>query len=280
MSNNACLICGSAEREAILTFTEPDQYERAVGVTGEGYFRSWERCVSCGFHYSCYSRDPKILDRLYADEYRNGNAPWRSGNVEEIFDKIVALPSEDSETVVRVDWVKQKMEAAAASGASLPSYRPLRLLDVGGASGVFAFQFQDDKWRSEVIDPGRAGYFLEKKHDITYHACLFGDKSPGGGYDLLSLVYTLEHLRDPLKVLTLAREELTKTGFLFIEVPDALAFSLKESDDDIFNACHLWMFDPVSITRLVARAGFEIYSLERTRTRRGHLALTLLGGVA
>ncbi len=280
MSANACLICGSAERETVVAFTEPDQYERAAGVANKDYFRSWERCVSCGFHYSCYSRDPEILDSLYADEYRNGNAPWRSCGVEEIFDKIVALPTEESETVVRIDWVKQKMEAASAVGFPLPAHQPLRLLDVGGASGVFAFQFQDERWKSEVVDPSNAGRFLEERHGIVYHAHPFGDKVVGGGYDLLSLIYTLEHVRDPRKVLGTARDELGETGFLFIEVPDFLAFRLKEHDDDIFNSCHLWMFDPVSIVRLVTEAGFEVYSMERTRTRRGHLTLMLLGGVA
>ena len=97
-------------------------------------------------------------------------------------------------------------------------------------------------------------------------------------YDLISLVYTLEHLADPFEALRSAAEGLRPGGLLFVEVPDALAFRLKPGDDDIFNACHLWMFDPVSLAQLLARYGFELFALERTHTVRGHYGLMALAG--
>lgn len=271
-----CLLCGARDAATVQAYEAPDVYEAAVGVGAENYRRAWVRCEGCGFHYSRFSRDPAILDRIYDRDYRDSGRSFRTEEAEATFARIVALPLSQSESRQRVAAIKQSV-ARLQEQDLLAGWRrrPLRLLDVGGATGIFAFLFQDQDWRSEIVDPGVQGRFVEG-HGVTYHARRFDGEFEAGPFDLVSMNYLLEHVADPRALLATAREQLAEDGLLYVEVPDELAFGRKPKEDDIFNACHLWMFGPGSLQRLLAEQGFEALWLNRGLSPRGHYALSLL----
>ena len=274
----ACLLCGSTTSRDVLLFDRPDQYEAAVGVTGEGYDRRWVQCGGCGFHYSQFSRDPKVLDTIYSSAYRGGDAGWRKASVEETFRRIVTLPESESETKFRVRWIKERVERIWASGLTPRPSPPYRALDIGGATGIFAYEFQDEHWKSHVIDPDEHGRFIEEKFGIPFRQQMYAPGAFAAPFHLISLIFALEHVSNPRGVLQSVRGDLAPGGLLYVEVPDEAAFHLKPTDDDIFNSCHLWMFGPRSLERLFEESGFDIYAFERTQTRRGHYALMALAG--
>jgi SAM-dependent methyltransferase len=279
MNPHRCLLCGEKSATTLRSYSAPDVYERTVGISDAGYQREWVQCRNCKFIYSRYSRDPEILDQLYEQAYR-GNVPWRKGSTREIFDRVVSLPPEESETHARVAWIKQKISELEQAGLLVAASRTKRLLDVGGATGVFAYVFRDAGWDCHVVDPAETGRFIEADFGIPYHQGSYRPAMAGGKFDLITLIFVLEHLRDPRNLLAAVFADLCSTGLLYIEVPDAAAFRLKSPDDDIFNSCHLWMFDPVSIVRLLADGGFQVMTLDRTKTKRGHLALNVLAARA
>lgn len=272
----ACILCADDRRASLLSYATPDAYEQAVGVAADNYHREWVTCLGCGFRYARYSRDPDVLDRLYDGAYRDTGVAWRGGSAEETFQRIIALPPEESETVSRCAAIKGTIARLAESDIySLSSRRPLRLLDVGGATGVFAYMFKDANWQAEIADPGAQGAFITA-HGVTYHQKRFDVDFAGGPYDLVSMIYVLEHVLDPHMVIEAAGRRLSHEGLLYIEVPDEIAFEKKPPDDDIFNSCHLWMFGPASLTRLLGACGFDPLEIRRIRTHRGHYALTVL----
>ncbi len=273
----ACLVCGDTRWSEVRSYASPDVYEKTVGVTAEGYWRQWVKCDGCGLHYSRYSRGDGVLDDLYRADYRDKAAAWRGGaSTRDIFAKVIALPPEQSETKERVAWIKGEIAALEAAGIVKRRAGARRLLDIGGATGVFAYEFRDAEWLSHVIDPAETGRFLETDHGIPYRQQDYAPGAFDAPFDLVSMIFVLEHLREPEAALRAARDDVTAGGLLYIEVPDALAFAHKPPEDDIFCSCHLWMFDPLSLTALIHRAGFEVASLRRTTTRRGHLALRAL----
>ena len=71
---------------------------------------------------------------------------------------------------------------------------------------------------------------------------------------------------------------MTSNALLYIEVPDALSSKFKHQDYDTYNSCHLWIFNLKTLTDLLNRCGFEIYSLQLARTLREHYSLMVLGG--
>lgn len=271
-----CLLCGHEKSETLAFYDAPDVYERAVGVPQNGYHRAWVRCSECGFIYSVYSRSPEVLDRLYESGYRDGIASHRrQGTTKEIFERVIALPPEESETVARVKWIKDEIGRLTHEGLRRRTPGTQILLDIGGATGVFAYTFRDDDWQAEIIDPAESGRFVEE-YGVTYHECPYVFGIMERAVDLASLVFVLEHLRDPNKILRDIGRDLAPGGMVYIEVPDALAFEMKPADDDIFNSCHLWMFDPRSLTELLRLSGLQVLSLRRGKTTRGHLALSAL----
>lgn len=276
VDESGCLLCGCADFHLVADYPGPDRYEEAVGIDSDGYHRSWVRCASCGFVYSRYSRDPAALDKLYERVYREVIAEIRSGTTREIFERVIALPADQSETVNRISWIKRELRTLERAGLLPSDRRTRRLLDIGGATGVFAYMFGDDEWQSYIVDPAESGAFIEIDYGVPYRQQPYEPGAFGFSFDLVSLVFVLEHLRDPLATLAGVATDLAPGGTVYVEVPDAVAFEMKPSDDDIFSSCHLWMFDPLSLARLFDGAGFEMLTLTRTRTLRGHYALTAL----
>jgi len=271
-----CQICGCASSKQIFCYKKPDKYELSVGVKpGKGYFRKWVCCTRCGFYYSLYSRDTKILDSIYTLAYRSTASSWRKETPEERFKKIISLPAKGSETKFRIDWIKKSISNIWKDGVLKKGKAPFKMLDIGGGSGVFAYEFRDKNWKSYVIDPNKGSIFLRKLGiplvQESYKPGKFRYK-----FDLISLNYALEHMKNPEKMLKDLSGDMKKNSLLFIEVPDSLCFRHRPCGDDIFNSCHLWFFSPGSMSILLHSCGFEIVKLCRMKTIRGHYALMLL----
>jgi len=277
MENFRCFLCleySETEKSTLKSYVVPDQYEKAVGITDHAYFRLWVNCNKCGLKQSLYSRADNALDVLYEKLYRDCAVPWRKYSNEETFELVRNLPPENSETIERVSFVKAKIHNYQIMGL-FPHKSNYRLLDVGGATGSFAFEFRSKDWEVFVIDPDPSGKFLEK-HGINFHCGYLNQLGAHAQFDLISLIFVLEHIKDPKKILEEVSKLMYKEGLLYIEVPDEIAFEKKAHDDDIFNSCHLYLFGSFQLATLLEKCGFELLSLERSQTKRGHLALYCL----
>ena len=171
--------------------------------------------------------------------------------------KIIGLPKSESETHRRIDWIK----------ANLPSSGDreeggFRLLDVGGASGVFAALFEDTRWRSAVVDPSQEGAFHRGGAWNFYTISALEEADIHDRFDLVSLNYVLEHVTDPVEMLRQSKQLLRNNGYLFIEVPDVSNFETVSHDHDIFNACHLWMFDFNSLSKLLQKVDLQLLQVK------------------
>jgi 2-polyprenyl-3-methyl-5-hydroxy-6-metoxy-1,4-benzoquinol methylase len=269
-------LCGSQDARPLLRYDKPDQYEEALGIGAEGYWRSWVQCSACGLHRSESSKDEGTIQQIYESAYRDQSADWRQRSAENRFLKIMSIPPEDSETQVRIGWLLKSLEMLGNAGlVSLP--KGPHVLDIGGASGVFAHSLSLIGWAAEVIDPCQEGAFIEK-YGVKYHQSFYISGLELGRYDGLSMIFMLEHVADPLETLRQSRANLKDKGFLFIEVPDASAFATCGPDHDTFNSCHLWLFTPKTLSMLLEQAGYTIHSIQRGQTKRGYPNLLAIAG--
>lgn len=249
-------------------------------MMSRNYFRKWVRCTRCGFHYSVYSRPPALIHHIYSPAYRDKSAVWRTETPEETFQKITALPFEQSETKQRVLWIKERITELWNTGVVEKSrHLPRNFLDIGGGSGIFAYEFQDKEWRGHVIDPSSNADFIRGILHIPLVRDFYRPRAFPVTFTLLSAIYILEHTADPLVFLKGVCEDLTPNSFLFIEVPDTHNFIEKPAEDDIFHSCHLWMFDQSSLPHILKQAGLQQYCGERLHTIRGHYAYKALAGL-
>ena len=271
-----CILCNTTERTIRFSYAEPDRYETAIGVTSEGYHRRWVQCVNCGLHRSEYSRHPDLMDEIYEKKYRATDSDWRQRTADELFQKIINLPLETSETHFRVNWIESSLGfLQQAKIIDLPETP--KLLDIGGASGVFAYEMHRRGWQAEIIDPSADGGFVEN-YGVSYRQGFYGANSIVGKFDMVSLVFVLEHLQNPMKLLQDIKVNVAEKGVVFIEVPDDSAFLSCTDDHDTFNSCHLWLFGARQLNQMLLTVGFEVHSLLRYVTFRGYPAIMLIAG--
>ncbi len=274
-----CILCEGSAATVRFSYSTPDAYEQTVGIHEADYARAWVCCNSCGFHYSRFTRDAEVLHRIYDDDYRRASHSFRSATPEETFRKIVALPFEQSETRQRIAAIVESLAQLRDQdilARATPTTTP-RLLDIGGGNGIFAHLFKEaaPDWRVEIADPATQGRFVER-YGITYHTKSFDADFDEGRFDLVSLNYVLEHAADPRRMMQSVAKCLRPSGVAYVEVPDEIAFLRRPPEDDIFNACHLWMFGPSSLQTLMASTGFEVLWLRRGLSPRGHFFLSAL----
>ena len=219
-----------------------------------------------------------MINNIYASEYRDRKAAWRTNTSEQIFERITALDEKESETMFRVRWIKNHIQSLWADGVVKKNDPPCNMLDIGGGTGVFAHEFRDSEWVAHVIDPDKGNSFIKNKLNIPLVQDYYKPGSFGCKFDLLTLIYVLEHVSDPLSLLQTLHADMNENSLLYIEVPDSVSFERKSADDDIFNSCHLWLFGSNTMAKLLDICGFELLSLDKSKTIRGHYALTVLAG--
>lgn len=107
----------------------------------------------------------------------------------------------------------------------------MRGLQLGCAEGVDTTLLAPLVGRLDIVEGNRVFYEAGKQWDIanaTFHHALFETflpTQPEGVYDAIFMIYILEHVQDPVALLTMARRLLSSSGRLFLVVPNARALS-------------------------------------------------------
>ncbi len=137
--------------------------------------------------------------------------------------------------------------------------RPQRgdLLDVGPNVGTLLDLARERGWRGRGVElNAEAARLCRERRGLDVEAgALEAGRFPAAGFDALTLTDVIEHLPDPLRVLRVAAETLRPEGLLLVSTPDisgwaARALQVKPEE-------HLYYFTPDTLSRLLARAGFE-----------------------
>jgi len=140
----------------------------------------------------------------------------------------------------------------------------------------------DDQWTNQLIEHFGHSHLVDgssilieaakKKYGArltTYHS-LFEELQPGKLFDTVLASLILEHVENPVKVLTTAAEWLKPKGHLIVIVPNALslhrrlavAMGLQNAADELGDSDirlgHRWVFTIERIEADLAEAGLEI----------------------
>jgi hypothetical protein len=81
------------------------------------------------------------------------------------------------------------------------------------------------------------------------------------------MVHVIEHLPDPLSILSALRKSLTRDGRLIVETPNAddallTRYQCKAFSEFTYWSCHLFLYNCLTLTTLLGKAG---YAVEETR---------------
>lgn len=151
---------------------------------------------------------------------------------------------------------------------------PKKILDVGCASGWFLSQLQNEYKNAEcygvdIYDQGIA--YGKKKYPKMKFTVSDAHKLPysAGTFDLVVCTEVLEHVDDPVKVLTEIKRVLKKDGKAIIELDSgSILFSTvwflwKLSKGGVWNHAHLHSFNVQKLERMLKKVGFKIDSKRR-----------------
>ena len=257
-----CGFCSSQNKELIFDYFEPDKYEKN-SFSKKKYYRAWFECLECKNFFSCNNN--KVNEReFYEKVYRNKNTSFRENSTEENFKKIIKLNSSESECdqrILRIMNFKEKNDSPFKTA-----------LDIGGASGVFAYKLRKYFQKVTVLDLSEDGHFLND-YSIDYIQDSYN--SVKKKYSFVSANYVMEHLSNPLDLVESMREMIFDDGLIYIEVPSSKSFTYLEKDHDTFNSTHKFIFNPERLNFFFKRKGLEIIFIEDGLSIRGYYYLGL-----
>ena len=169
------------------------------------------------------------------------------------FDRIMALPLEQSDNRQRVARV------AAAMDRWLPASASRTVVDVGSGMGVFlAALTQSPGWQGLAIEPSqRACEHLRRVGGFRVHEGLFSVQLGLSGYDLITFNKVIEHIRQPQSVLLAARTAVAPHGMIYVEVPHRLSVFCHPPEHFILGALHHHLCSVPALARLLEECGWS-----------------------
>lgn len=269
--SQACAICGGAASRELLRITEPDRFERHLGISADGYVRHWVECASCGAATNVYASGVRErLDALAAGYYE---VDFAGSSIADKFDKVMALAPERSDNAQRVERILAFVRTWHAAAE-----RPRRVLDIGAGTGVFLSRFLDvaakEGWSGAGVEPdATAATHLRSLQRFPVIEDVFTEALALKDFDLVALNKVVEHLADPVALVREAATALHPTGLMYVEVPDKLTARRRAPNDNILGALHCHLYDPASVAILLGRAGLVPLRVERVVDPSGKLTI-------
>jgi SAM-dependent methyltransferase len=261
--------CDGLYLQPVFHYTAPPSGETAFDCGIGQYERGYSRCGLCHHWFSDNAMD---LSGLYGGTYVDNTYGAR---MRQTFDRIQALPPEKSDNAGRVACVLDFARKHFALG-KVP-----RLLDVGAGLGVFADRMKGAGWLCASLDPDeRATLHAQEVIGIEAVTGDFMqiDTATLGTFDVVSFNKVLEHVEDPVAMLTRARPLLAAGGFIYYEVPDGETAASEGLGREEFFIEHHHVFSTTSASLLATRAGFRVLRIESLREPSGKFTIRVFLG--
>jgi SAM-dependent methyltransferase len=207
-------------------------------------------CAVCGFKHALPLPDPAALAREYAENYYADEKP-----------DFIAHAREDQA------WFELAQTDRLELFEKLLGPGRRRLLDIGCGPGFFLKTAIARGWQAAGIEPSRQAAAHARGLGAAITEGFFSTATAPqlGRFDAVNLTNVLEHVPDPIHILTLARDLLRPGGVLCVGVPNdfsplQIAAQNAAGLDDWWVAPphHLNYFDFESLTRLLERLGLTV----------------------
>jgi len=239
MRELACPICESTARRQLYRETvgaEPaDATTRVADPEGKHY--RINRCLGCGLVYSSPIFDEAGVAALYTHSPHTNVNPGEEDNVRNTFRGYYRL--------ARPHLVRRR-----------------RILDIGCDMGLLLALAADDGFEEvHGVEPNPLAAATARAiprsriQETFYEATAY----PEAHFDLVTLVHVVDHLVEPIRLLTRVRRDLTPGGVVLAVVHNAgslLARALGERFPP-YNLYHHYFFTKRTLGLLFERAGLE-----------------------
>ena len=246
--------CEGVKRVERICFEEKPKGETDFGINNSEYLRYFDQCSTCRHWFGRHNLD---ISNLYSGDYV---AATYGKDLNAVFDRIVNLdPSKSDNTnrALRIDkfcneWYKLGL--------------PLTNIDIGSGTGVFSYAMKNLGWICTALDPDPiACNHIKKRLNIQTICGNFLDLNlyELGKFNLVSFNKVLEHIENPIEMLSAGRNLLCQKGLVYIEVPDGdSAFRANTTYEEFFIEHH-HAFSISSLASVIERAGLICLEIKR-----------------
>jgi 2-polyprenyl-3-methyl-5-hydroxy-6-metoxy-1,4-benzoquinol methylase len=144
-----------------------------------------------------------------------------------------------------------------------------RLLDVGCGNGTFLDQMRQLGWEVTGVEPdGEAVSVAVQKLGLeVFHGSLEEAKFPEGHFDAITMNHVIEHVSDPIALLTECRRVLRPRGKLVVATPNIRSLGAHVFGEywrGLEVPRHLFLFAPQALRACAKVAGLTIQDLRTT----------------
>lgn len=251
----ACWVCGghdlTREHDAILDLdVYADQHPDLAAYTGETVW--FQTCATCGF------TQPERLPSL-------------PGFFDRLYDQLWAP-----------EWIEQEFESdykdlifqVILEGLALRVTAKGRLLDVGAHAGRFIHLARQAGWKPEGIELNpRTANFAASRTGLPVHSTnVERMQLSRQNYAAITLIDVLEHVPDPLSLLSRTASALEPGGWIAVKVPSGPAQRQKERARAVIhrgyrprladNLVHVNHFSPGALRTSFERVGLGRIEVE------------------
>lgn len=255
-----CPMCGCEDMHGHFVYTEPPPLEHHFdSVKAWQYHREVHRCARCGHYLEHLNAD---LSDLYKGDY--AATIWGdAASMRATFDKINALPPGRSDNLERVQYIR---ESLARLWPKERCDQAPRLLDVGSGLGVFPYRMRQNGWDCTAIDMDPA--LTRHVNQVVGIPTVVGDVTTIDGlgqFDLITFNKVLEHVADPVAILSGVRRLLKPGGYVYVELPDGEGAEIEGQEREEYLLGHIHVFSFASYALLGLRAGMSVVKCDRVR---------------
>lgn len=260
-----CPFCNQLLKE-VWHYQQKPESETAFNFSQESYSRSILQCQLCKHFVSNHEMD---TSQLYSGDYVESTYGDIEG-IQRIFQRVINLPPEQSDNRGRVKYIIQFAH-------QFFSHEHLSLLDVGSGLGVFPYQInQDTPWQCTGLDPDpQSIQHMQEVLNINAIHANFLELTDiiKETYHLLTFNKVLEHVKEPIDMLSQSHQYLKPKGLVYIELPDGEMAARESFEREEFFIDHFHVFSASSFSLLASRSNFQIEQLERLKEPSGKYTL-------
>ncbi len=143
-----------------------------------------------------------------------------------------------------------------------------RLVDIGSSVGIFVAEAQARGWRAVGFEPDRDACYLTRNRGSIVNS-FFGPMSVrSASVDMVVMSHVLEHVRDPIGLLTDVKNALADNGHVLVICPNSSGWIARVQGSRWYGYAvmqHMWHFNSAALARLIERAGYEIVEVDAKR---------------
>ncbi len=243
-SRDRCLFCCK-----IGTIVHTNIRDKVFSVPGEWNTRKCERCGLLWIDPAPLTEDLHLAYQTYYTHQNQSTARLS-------FRELALRPIKS--LLCRTTPLYQQI--SAYNGLYLDDTEPGRMLEIGCGNGTFLLRAKSRGWNVQGLDFDPEAVRQARSRGIRVEVGeLTQDRFAENSFDAIVMQHVVEHLSDPIEVLSVCRTILSPGGKLVIVTPnpDSLAHSMyQEHWRGLEPPRHLYMFTASALRTLAARSGF------------------------